>query len=89
MRTEFAARGAGAIEGAREWIGKQLGARYLPASPNVYKGKKAAQECARSDSAYRCVAYARVDCALPYEEQLKLYRSSGSGLCFADDSSDF
>src|SRR6201999_4396684 len=33
-----------AITEAREYIGKKLGAQYLPASPNNYKGKKDAQD---------------------------------------------
>jgi DNA topoisomerase-1 len=44
MRTDSPRVAPEAIAGAREWIGKQLGAQYLPASPNVYKGKKAAQD---------------------------------------------
>jgi DNA topoisomerase-1 len=44
MRTDSPRVAPEAIEGAREWIGKQLGAQYLPATPNVYKGKKAAQD---------------------------------------------
>jgi DNA topoisomerase-1 len=63
-----------AIEGAREWIGKQLGAKYLPATPNVYKGKKDAQD---AHEAIRPSDVSRTpDSIARYltEEQLKLYR---------------
>jgi DNA topoisomerase I len=41
MRTDSPRVAPEAIAGAREWIGRQLGAEYLPATPNLYKGKKA------------------------------------------------
>ena len=44
MRTDSPRVAPEAITGAREWIRKQLGAKYLPESPNVYKGKKDAQD---------------------------------------------
>ena len=44
MRTDSPRIAPEAIAGAREWIAKQLGPQYLPKEPNVYKGKKAAQD---------------------------------------------
>src|ERR1039457_284754 len=44
MRTDSPRIAPEAIEGAREWIGKELGAQYLPVTANEYKGKKAAQD---------------------------------------------
>jgi DNA topoisomerase-1 len=74
MRTDSPRVAPEAIEGAREWIGKQLGARYLPASPNVYKGKKAAQD---AHEAIRPTDASRTPESIARyltEEQLKLYR---------------
>jgi DNA topoisomerase-1 len=74
MRTDSPRVAPEAVEGAREWIGKQLGAKYLPASPNVYKGKKAAQD---AHEAIRPTDAARTpESVARYltEEQLKLYR---------------
>jgi DNA topoisomerase-1 len=44
MRTDSTRVSADAIEEARTYIGKNLGEKYLPASPNVFKGKKDAQD---------------------------------------------
>src|SRR5579871_4346296 len=44
MRTDSPRVSPEAITGAREWISKELGVKYLPADPNVYKGKKDAQD---------------------------------------------
>ncbi len=44
MRTDSPRVSPDAIAGAREWIQKQLGGKYLPESPNHYKGKKDAQD---------------------------------------------
>jgi DNA topoisomerase-1 len=74
MRTDSPRVAPEAIEGAREWIGKQLGAQYLPASPNVYKGKKAAQD---AHEAIRPTDASRTPESIASyltEEQLKLYR---------------
>jgi DNA topoisomerase-1 len=74
MRTDSPRVAPEAIAGAREWIGKQLGARYLPASPNQYKGKKAAQD---AHEAIRPTDVARTPESIARyltEEQLKLYR---------------
>jgi len=74
MRTDSPRVAPEAIAGAREWIGKQLGAQYLPASPNVYKGKKAAQD---AHEAIRPTDVARTPESIARyltEEQLKLYR---------------
>jgi DNA topoisomerase-1 len=74
MRTDSPRVAPEAVAGARDWIEKNLGAKYLPATPNVYKGKKAAQdahEAIRPSDASRTP-----DSIARYltEEQLKLYR---------------
>jgi DNA topoisomerase I len=74
MRTDSPRVAPEAIEGAREWIGKELGAKYLPATPNEYKGKKAAQD---AHEAIRPTDVSRTpESVARYltEEQLKLYR---------------
>jgi DNA topoisomerase-1 len=74
MRTDSPRIAPEAIEAAREWIGKQLGAKYLPASANLYKGKKDAQD---AHEAIRPSDVTRTpDSIARYltEEQLKLYR---------------
>jgi DNA topoisomerase-1 len=74
MRTDSPRVSPEAIAGAREQISKHLGAKYLPATPNVYKGKKAAQD---AHEAIRPTDVLRTpDSIARYltEEQLKLYR---------------
>ena len=74
MRTDSPRVAPEAIAGAREWIGKQLGEQYLPSSPNVYKGKKAAQD---AHEAIRPTDASRTPESIARfltEEQLKLYR---------------
>jgi DNA topoisomerase-1 len=74
MRTDSPRVAPEAIEGARAWIGAQLGAQYLPAVPNAYKGKKAAQD---AHEAIRPTDAARTPESIARyltEEQLKLYR---------------
>jgi DNA topoisomerase-1 len=74
MRTDSPRVAPEAVAGAREWIGKQLGAKYLPASPNQYRGKKAAQD---AHEAIRPTDVARTPESIARyltEEQLKLYR---------------
>jgi DNA topoisomerase-1 len=74
MRTDSPRVAPEAIEGAREWISKQLGAKYLPATPNVYKGKKDAQD---AHEAIRPSDVSRTPESIARyltEEQLKLYR---------------
>src|SRR5579863_5384498 len=74
MRTDSPRVAPEAIEGAREWIGKIMGKQYLPESPNVYKGKKDAQD---AHEAIRPTDAARTpDSIAKYlsDEQLKLYR---------------
>ena len=73
MRTDSPRVSPDAIAGAREWIGKQLGAKYLPEAPNVYKGKKDAQD---AHEAIRPTDAARTpESVAKYlsDEQLKLY----------------
>ena len=73
MRTDSPRVAPEAVTGAREWIEKQLGAQYLPAAPNVYKGKKDAQDAHEairpSDAARTPESIAR----FLSDEQLKLY----------------
>ena len=74
MRTDSPRIAPEAIEGAREWIGKHLGAKYLPATPNEYKGKKAAQD---AHEAIRPTDTSRTPESIARyltEEQMKLYR---------------
>ena len=73
MRTDSPRVAPEAIAAAREWIGKELGTKYLPDSPNVYKGKKEAQDAHEairpSDAARTPESIARY----LSDEQLKLY----------------
>jgi DNA topoisomerase-1 len=74
MRTDSPRVAPEAIAGARKWIGKQLGPQYLPAAPNVYKGKKAAQD---AHEAIRPTDASRTPESIARylsDEQLKLYR---------------
>ena len=73
MRTDSPRVAPDAIAGAREWVGKQLGAKYLPETPNVYKGKKDAQD---AHEAIRPTDAARTPESIARflsDEQLKLY----------------
>ena len=73
MRTDSPRVAPEAITSAREWIGKELGNQYLPGSPNVYKGKKDAQD---AHEAIRPTDAGRTPESLARylsEEQLKLY----------------
>ena len=73
MRTDSPRVSPEAITGAREWIGKNLGNKYLPAEANSYKGKKDAQDAHEairpSDAARTPESIARY----LSDEQLKLY----------------
>ncbi len=74
MRTDSPRVAPEAIAGAREWIGKQLGKQYLPDTPNIYKGKKDAQD---AHEAIRPTDASRTPESIARylsEEQLKLYR---------------
>jgi DNA topoisomerase-1 len=44
MRTDSTRVSPDAITETREWIGKELGAQYLPEKPNAFKSKKDAQD---------------------------------------------
>ncbi len=73
MRTDSPRVAPEAITGAREWIAKQLGKKYLPESPNAYKGKKDAQD---AHEAIRPTDVARTPESIARflsDEQLKLY----------------
>jgi DNA topoisomerase-1 len=74
MRTDSPRIAPEAIAGAREWVTKQLGAKYLPATANTYKGKKAAQD---AHEAIRPTDASRTPESIARylsDEQLKLYR---------------
>ncbi|MFZ0339659.1 MAG: type I DNA topoisomerase [Terracidiphilus sp.] len=73
MRTDSPRVAPEAKTAAREWIGKELGPQYLPGSPNVYKGKKDAQD---AHEAIRPTDAARTPESIARylsDEQLKLY----------------
>jgi DNA topoisomerase-1 len=74
MRTDSPRVSPDAKESAREWIGKNLGAQYLPATANEYKGKKDAQD---AHEAIRPTDASRTPESIAKflsDEQLKLYR---------------
>jgi DNA topoisomerase-1 len=73
MRTDSPRVSPEAVTGAREWIGKELGTKYLPDAPNTYKGKKDAQD---AHEAIRPTDAARTPESIARylsDEQLKLY----------------
>ena len=73
MRTDSPRVAPEAITGAREWISKELGAKYLPETPNTYKGKKDAQD---AHEAIRPTDASRTPESIARylsDEQLKLY----------------
>jgi DNA topoisomerase-1 len=73
MRTDSPRIAPDAVDGARAWIGKELGTKYLPDSPNVYKGKKDAQD---AHEAIRPTDASRTPESIARylsDEQLKLY----------------
>jgi DNA topoisomerase I len=88
MRTDSPRVAPEAIEGAREWIGKQLGKRkYLPETPNVYKGKKDAQDAHEAirptDAARTPESIARY----PERRAAEALHADLAALCgFADDA---
>jgi DNA topoisomerase-1 len=74
MRTDSTRVSPDAIQEVRAYIGKRLGAKYLPASPNAFKGKKDAQD------AHEAIRPTNVEFAPDEirrylsEEQYKLYK---------------
>ncbi len=73
MRTDSPRVAPDAIQAAREWVDKQLGGKYLPETPNVYKGKKDAQD---AHEAIRPTDPSRTPESIARylsDEQLKLY----------------
>ena len=73
MRTDSPRVSPEAVTGAREWIGKELGMKYLPETPNAYKGKKDAQD---AHEAIRPTDAARTPESIQRylsDEQFKLY----------------
>ena len=74
MRTDSTRVSDDALKEARELIGSRYGEQYLPSAPNVYKGKKDAQdahEAVRPTSAMRAPEVLEKVLA---EDELKLYR---------------
>jgi DNA topoisomerase I len=74
MRTDSTRVSDDAVTEAREFIGGKFGPQYVPASPNIYKSKKDAQdahEAVRPSSASRTPDDVAAFLA---EDQLKLYR---------------
>jgi DNA topoisomerase-1 len=74
MRTDSPRVSPDAIAGAREWIGKTLGEKYLPSTANVYAGKSSAQD---AHEAIRPTDVNRTpDSIARYlsDEQVKLYK---------------
>jgi DNA topoisomerase I len=74
MRTDSPRVAPEAKVAAREWVAKNLGPQYLPATPNEYKGKKAAQD---AHEAIRPTDASRTPESIARylsDEQLKLYR---------------
>lgn len=74
MRTDSVRVSNDALDEVRAMVGERYGAEYVPASPNVFKGKKDAQdahEAIRPTSALRTPEE-----VAPYiqEDELKLYR---------------
>jgi DNA topoisomerase-1 len=73
MRTDSPRISPDAIQGAREWIKRELGPQYLPGSANEYKGKKDAQD---AHEAIRPTDASRTPESIARylsDEQLKLY----------------
>ena len=90
MRTDSPRVAPEAIAGAREWIGKQLGAQYLPATPNVYKGKKDAQDAHEAIRPTDAIADAGVDCALSDRGATQALPAHLAAVCgLADDPAIF
>jgi DNA topoisomerase I len=74
MRTDSTRVSNEALEEVRTYIGGRYGEKYLPAQPNVYKGKKDAQD---AHEAIRPTSAARTPDSLEgvlAEDELKLYR---------------
>ena len=74
MRTDSPRVSPEAKQSAREWIAQNLGPKYLPDTPNSYKGKKDAQD---AHEAIRPTDASRTpESVARYlsDEQLKLYR---------------
>ena len=73
MRTDSPRVAPEAKAGAREWIARYLGPKYLPATPNEYRGKSAAQD---AHEAIRPTDASRTPESIARylsDEQLKLY----------------
>jgi len=73
MRTDSPRCSPESIESAREWVKANAGVKYLPATANVYKGKKDAQD---AHEAIRPTEVSRTPQSIARylsDEQLKLY----------------
>jgi DNA topoisomerase-1 len=73
MRTDSPRLSAEALTEIRDWLGKEFGPEYVPETPNVYRGKKSAQD---AHEAIRPTAVERTPASLRSflsDEQFKLY----------------
>ena len=87
MRTDSPRVAPEAITAAREWIGKELGTQYLPDSPNVYKGKKDAQDAHEAIRPTDAARTPESHGALPERRAAQALHAHLAALCgFADGS---
>jgi DNA topoisomerase-1 len=73
MRTDSPRVSPEAVAGARAWIDKELGGQYLPESPNVFKGKKDAQDAHEAIRPTDAACTPESVSRYLSDEQLKLY----------------
>jgi DNA topoisomerase-1 len=74
MRTDSPRVAPEAKVSAREWISKNLGAEYLPETPNSYKGKKDAQDAHEAIRPTDAARTPEMMARYLSDEQLKLYK---------------
>ncbi len=73
MRTDSPRCSPESIQAARDWIKAKLGAKYLPATANAYKGKKDAQDAHEAIRPTDVNRTPQAMAAYLSDEQLKLY----------------
>ena len=74
MRTDSTRVSNDALDEVRKMIGERYGAEYLPASPNVYKSKKDAQDAHEAIRPTESMRSPESVAKYLEEDQLKLYR---------------
>ena len=74
MRTDSPRVAPEAKVAAREWISKHLGPKYLPETPNSYKGKKDAQDAHEAIRPTDASRTPELMARFLSDEQLKLYK---------------